>query len=333
MAPPPSAVQDLSKTGDILTMHSKDGHFHRQKSTFRSFITPSSIPNSPFPAARDRYLLYINLTCPWAHRTNIMRSMKHLEPFIQLVTMDYEFGPEGWFFSGRDGTDAKDPLYGYTKIKDLYLRADPEYDARYTVPFIWDKEKETIVNNESSEIIRMFESAFDEFLSEAEREEAKGGNGLYPEHLRKEIEEFNEWVYDRINNGVYKTGFAATQEAYESHVVPLFEALDRVEKHLSEKGHHPYLFGKSITEADVRLYTTLIRFDAAYFTLFKCNIRMIRDESHYPKLHWWLRNLYWNHEEFRSTTSFEQFKKGYVKTAKTNIVPFGPVPHILPLDP
>ncbi|KAL8801198.1 MAG: hypothetical protein Q9182_004647 [Xanthomendoza sp. 2 TL-2023] len=336
MALAPSAteapLQDSSQTGSVFKMHSKDGHFHRQKSTFRSFITPSNVPNSPFPAEKNRYVLYINLTCPWAHRANILRSFKHLEPLIQLVTMDGELGPEGWFFSGRDGTDSRDPLYGYTKCKELYLHADPKYNARYTVPFLWDKKTETIVNNESSEIIRMLESAFDEFLPEIEREESKGERGLYPMHLREKIDEMNEWVYEKINNGVYKTGFAATQEAYESHVIPLFEALDRVEKHLTEAGDSPFLFGKSITEADVRLYTTLIRFDAAYFTLFKCNVRMIRDERHYPRLHHWLRNLYWNHEEFQTTTHFEQFKKGYVKAIRREIVPVGPLPHILPLD-
>ncbi|KAL8948570.1 MAG: hypothetical protein Q9222_005256 [Ikaeria aurantiellina] len=244
-------------------------------------------------------------------------------------------GPSGWFFSGQHGSDARDPVYGYTHLKQLYLHANPQYEGRYTIPVLWDKEKETIVNNESAEIIRMLETCFDEFLPEDEREEVKGEKGLYPLHLRKEIDEMNEWVYEAINNGVYKTGFAATQEAYESNVVPLFEALDRVERHFAEddgRKHHPYLFGKHITEADVRLYTTLIRFDAAYFTMFRCNVRMIRDEAHYPRLHWWLRNLYWNHEAFRATTNFDLIKKGYVQASKGNIVPYGPVPHILPLE-
>ncbi|KAI4132554.1 MAG: hypothetical protein LQ338_000653 [Usnochroma carphineum] len=326
------SIQDSSKTGNVYTMHSKDGHFHRQHSTFRSPITPSSVPDSPFPAAPDRYVLYVSMICPWAHRALILRRLKHLDSLIQVVVMDYELGPEGWFFSGRDGTAEKDPLYGYTKCKELYLHADPQYDARYTVPFLWDKANETIVNNESSEIVRMLETAFDEFLPESEREATKGEKGLYPEHLRSEIDQMNEWVYDKINNGVYKTGFAATQEAYEAHVVPLFDALDRVERHLQDPEHQPYLFGQHITEADVRLFTTLIRFDAAYFTLFKCNMYMIRDEGHYPRLHWWLRNLYWNHEEFRETTDFEQLKKGYATAIKGAIVPVGPVPHIMPLS-
>ncbi|KAL8700899.1 MAG: hypothetical protein Q9201_005194 [Fulgogasparrea decipioides] len=330
--PANSAIEDSSKTGSIYTQASSDGHFHRVPSSFRSYILPPSSTNPPdFPAAPNRYIIYICLTCPWAHRANIVRSLKKLEDVIELVVMDYEMGPEGWFFSGRDGTAEKDPVYGFTKVKDLYLKADPDYKGRYTVPFLWDRERETIVNNESSEIIRMLETAFDSFLPEEEREEAKGEKGLYSEHLRKEIDTFNDWVYDGINNGVYKTGFAATQEAYESHVFPLFEALDRVEKHLEDPAHRPYLFGKYITEADVRLYTTIIRFDAAYFTMFRCNIAMIRDESRFPKLHRWVRNLYWGHEAFRKTTNFEQLKKGYRKATKEEIVPVGPLPHILPL--
>lgn len=323
---------DSSKTGNIYTMHSPDGQFHRQTSSFRSFITPSTTPNAPFPAAPNRYVLYVNMGCPWAHRALILRRLKHLSTLIPLAVMGFELGPEGWFFDGKHGTDAKDPLYGYTTCKELYLHADPGYKARYTVPFLWDKVCETIVNNESSEIVRMLETAFDEFLPESEREAAKGEGGLCPAGLKGEIDEMNGWVYERINNGVYKTGFAATQEAYEANVVPLFEALDRVERHLRDEWHRPYLFGEYITEADVRLFTTLIRFDAAYFTLFKCNVRMIRDESYYPRLHWWLRNLYWKHEEFREMTDFEQIKKGYVKAIKGTIVPVGPLPHILPLE-
>ena len=325
-------VEDSSKTGSVYKMASKDGHFHRQASSFRSFITPSSTSDAPFSAAKGRYVLYLNLGCPWAHRANIMRKLKHLESTIQLVVMDYELTPEGWLFTGRDGSAEKDPLYGYTKAKELYIHADPHYKGRYTVPFLWDKQKETIVNNESSEIIRMMETAFDELLPGEDREESKGDAGLYPPKIRAEIDEFNEWVYDKINNGVYKTGFAGTQEAYETHVVPLFEALDKVEKHLEDPIHRPYVFGEYITEADVRLFTTLIRFDPAYFTMFKCNLRMIRDEKYYPRLHAWLRNIYWRNESFKSTTAFEQFKKGYVKATKQQIVPMGPLPHILPVE-
>jgi glutathionyl-hydroquinone reductase len=169
---------------------------------------------------------------------------------------------------------------------------------------------ETIVNNESSEIIRMFYDAFDNYLPVGMQEKSKGESGLFPPHLRDEIEEMNDWVYNTVNNGVYKTGFASTQQAYEDNVYPLFKSLDRLEEHLEDPAHHPYLFGKYITEADIRLYTTLIRFDVAYFTIFKCNLKMIRHD--YPRLHQWLRTLYWddgsernNGDAFKITTRFE----------------------------
>ena len=193
-------------------------------------------------------------------------------------------------------------------MRDLYEKADPGYEGKYTVPVLWDKKTETIVNNESSEIIRMFYSAFDGLLPEHLREEKKPGGGFYPEHLRKEIDEMNEWVYMTVNNGVYKCGFALTQDAYEANLYPLFESLDRLEKHLGESGHHPYLFGEHVTDVDIRLYTTLIRFDVAYYSIFKCNLKMIRHD--YPRLSRWLRNLYWdggkilNGHVFKDTTYF-----------------------------
>jgi putative glutathione S-transferase len=167
----------------------------------------------------------------------------------------------------------------------------------------------TIVNNESSEIIRIFYDAFDKLLPSEKREESKGEAAFLPPHLAKDIDAMNEWVYDAVNNGVYKTGFATSQQAYNEHVSKLFQSLDRLETHLGEPGHHPYLFGQHITEADIRLYTTLIRFDAAYYTLFKCNIKMIRLD--YPRLHEWLRRLYWDESErtsggvFKKTTNFD----------------------------
>jgi putative glutathione S-transferase len=168
---------------------------------------------------------------------------------------------------------------------------------------------ETIVSNESSEIIRMFYTEFDAFIPEHLREASKGDKGLFPEHLRKEIEAMNEWVYDDLNNGVYKTGFAQSQEAYEEHVYPVFKALDRLEEHLGQPGHGSYLFGDHITEADIRAYTTILRFDVAYVTIFKCNLKMIRYD--YPRLHDWLRNLYWDESRttnggaFKSTVDFQ----------------------------
>jgi glutathionyl-hydroquinone reductase len=219
---------------------------------------------------KDRYCLYINLGCPWAHRTNLVRSLKGLEPFIELILCDFELTKDGWLFTGEHGSAENDPLYGFTALKQLYLKADPNYEGRYTVPVFWDKRTETIVNNESSEVIRMFSTEFDHLLPEKMREVNRPGGGFYPEHLRMEIDEMNQWVYHTVNNGVYKTGFATTQEAYESNLYPLFESLDRLEDHLSKPGHSPFLFGENITEADIRLYTTLIRFDVAYYNIFKC---------------------------------------------------------------
>jgi putative glutathione S-transferase len=199
----------------------------------------------------------------------------------------------------------------------------------------------------------MFYSAFDEFLPEQEREATKGKAGFFPQHLQSEIEDLNAWVYETVNNGVYKTGFATSQKAYEENVYPLFKSLDRLEEHLSQPGHSPYLFGEYITDADIRLYTTLIRFDVGYYTLFKCNIKMIRHD--YPRLHEWLRKLYWDESErtkggaFKRTVRFDQvsgslfvyvnltnadhlqIKSGYAQASRVGIVPAGPLPDILPL--
>ena len=211
-------------------------------------------------------------------------------------------------FSGRNGSPSAEPLYGFTNLKQLYLKADPNYQGRYTVPTLWDKKQHTIVNNESSEIIRMFYTAFDSFLDPQYREVNRPGGGFYPEDLRGEIDAMNEWVYNTINNGVYKCGFATTQEAYDANVYPLFASLDRIEKHLGDPAHQPYLFGENITEADIRLYTTMVRFDVAYVPIFQCNIRDIRHG--YPRISRWLRNLYWDDSDrtnggvFKKTTFF-----------------------------
>lgn len=289
---------------NVFKQAGPDGQFRRQPSQFRNFI--SRDPSADFPAEKDRYVLYITLGCPWAHRTSLVRSLKGLEDIIQLVVGDYEMSSEGWWFSGRRGTAEKDPLYGFTTFKQLYWKADPKYDKRFTVPILWDKKKETVVSNESSEIIRMFYTEFDHLLPEELQEKNKP---MLPENLRSEIEEMNGWVYDTINNGVYKTGFAGKQEAYEQHLYPLFDSLQRLDEHCAQPEHQPYLFGEHITEADIRLYTTLIRFDVAYFTMFRCNLKMIRHD--YPNLYRWLKTVYWdegketNGGAFKKTTAFD----------------------------
>lgn len=214
-------------------------------------------------------------------------------------------------------------------MKQLYLKASPEYVGRYTVPVLWDKKTETIVNNESSEIIRMLYSEFDDLISPEMREDSKQGGqaGFYPEHLRGEIDAMNDWVYHKINNGVYKCGFATTQNAYDENIYPLFESLDRVEAQLADpqacRGG-PFLFGNHMTEADVRLYTTIARFDAAYHTIFMCNLKMIRHD--YPRIHRWLKRLYWNTSNvangqvFKETTAFEVYRYGYIRARQRQVM-------------
>lgn len=260
-----------------------------------------------FPAEQGRYVLYINYGCPWAHRANLVWTLKGLQDIIQRVVLDPELSPDGWFFSGRWGSAEKDPLYGFKYLKELYFKADPLYQGRYTVPTLWDKKKETIVNNESSEIIRMLYTEFDDFLPETLREVNRPGGGFYPEELRSEIDAMNAWVYPQINNGVYKAGFATSQESYLENIYPLFEALDRIEAHLGQAGQ-PFLFGDHITEADIRLYTTIARFDVAYYLIFRCNLKMIRHD--YPLLDQWYRRLYYDNSEltrgaFKQTTYFD----------------------------
>lgn len=281
---------------------------------------------------------------PQAHRTILTRALKSLEPVIQLILTDVELTENGWLFTGRNGSLRADPLYGFTSHRQLYTKADPNYTGRYTVPVLWDKKLHTIVNNESSEIIRILYDSFDEFLEPDQREVNKPGGGFYPPHLRQEIDAMNDWVYNTINNGVYKCGFAKTQEAYDTNVYPLFKSLDRLEAHLANPAHQPYLFGGQITEADIRLYPTLARFDVAYHNIFNCNLKSIRHD--YPRLSKWLRNLYWDESDrtvggaFKKSTYFEIYKYGYLKAQARVvlgvpdapiIVPRGPIPDIQPL--
>jgi len=299
------------------------GAFKRAPSSFRNFIQAGG----EFPPERDRYHLYVSYACPWASRTLIMRKLKGLEDIIPVTVVSPRMGTDGWPFASVDqfpGADA-DPLYDSRHVKDLYLRADPAYSGRFTVPVLWDKKGNTIVNNESSEIIRMLNTEFNALVS-AEKAQLD----LYPAPLRADIDGVNEWVYDRINNGVYKAGFANSQEAYQGAVVPLFESLDRVEAMLKDK---TYLVGDRLTEADIRLYVSIVRFDPVYVTHFKCNIRTIRNG--YPNIHLWMRRLYWQNDAFRSTTNFDHIKTHYFwshpHVNPSRVVPLGPVPNIEPL--
>ncbi|CZT20280.1 related to ECM4 protein (involved in cell wall biogenesis and architecture) [Ramularia collo-cygni] len=312
----------------------KSGEFKRQTSQFRNFISKEA--GAEFPAEKDRYHLYVSYACPWAHRTLIVRKLKGLEDFITFTSVHWHMAEKGWRFATPSEKDLPgentipDPLHeGFTHIQDVYFESDPNYASRFTVPTLYDKKAKKIVSNESSEIIRMLYHEFDHLLLEGKSKDLD----LLPEDLQKEIEETNEWTYNDINNGVYKSGFATTQEAYEKAVTTLFKALDRAEAHL-EKSSGPYYFGERVTEVDVRLFTTIIRFDAVYVQHFKTNLRDIR--SGYPALHKWVRHLYWNNPAFGSTTDFTHIKGHYTQSHKQinpfGITPLGPVPAILPLD-
>ena len=260
---------------------SSGGRFERKAPQFRNWITadgsagPSGDPG--FKAEADRYHLYVSLACPWAHRTLIFRALKGLEKMLPISSVHWYMADSGWTFATGDGV-IPDTVNDAEYMYQIYTAAMPDYSGRVTVPVLWDKQNSTIVSNESPEIIRMFNSAFD-------NAGAKEGD-YYPQALRAEIDSLNERIYDTVNNGVYKCGFATTQEAYEEAVVPLFDTLDWLDERLSAQR---YLTGSDITEADWRLFTTLVRFDPVYVGHFKCNIRRIED---YPNLSAYVRDLY-----------------------------------------
>ncbi|KLO09833.1 glutathione S-transferase [Schizopora paradoxa] len=318
-----TTTRDVSDQSDITKMkRNPDGSFNRAPSTFRGTIEKGGVHEPE----KGRYHLYVSYGCPWAHRTLVTRKLKGLEDFISVTTVSPRMGKDGWPFAKVDPFPGAedDPFHDSSHLKDVYLRAQPDYEGRFTVPLLWDKKLEKIVNNESSEIIRIFNTAFNDLLPAG-----KAAIDIYPEAHRAEIDEINEWVYDMLNNGVYKSVFATTQEAYEKAVVRVFEALDRLEKILEGKD---YLVGDTLTEADIRLYVTIARFDVAYYGLFKCNFRTIRNG--YPAIHLWLRKLYWNRPEFKDTTNFVHIKTGYYSSLKVNpnnIVPLGPIPNVEPL--
>lgn len=284
----------------------RDGAFDRPVSQFREWVTADG--SSGFPAAPGRYHLYVSLACPWAHRTLIFRRLKGLEEVIGVTVVDPLMGDEGWEFS-----EAPDPVNGARYLHEIYTQADPICTTRVTVPVLWDKEWGTIVSNESAEIIRMLNSAFDAY--------GRGELDFYPEDRRPQIDEINAFVYHRINNGVYRSGFAQTQAKYEEAFDELFEGLKAVETML--EGHR-YLAGDRITEADWRLFTTLVRFDAVYYSHFKCNRRRIID---YPHLWNYTKELY-QVPGVAETVSLDHIKRHYYGSHPglnpTGIVPKGP---------
>lgn len=296
---------------------STGGRFVRSESQLRNWITPdgSAGPSGEggFKAEPGRYHLYVSLTCPWAHRTLVMRKLKGLEDMVGVSIVNPYMGENGWSFEPGPGVVA-DPVGGADYLYQVYLRARPDYSGRVTVPVLWDLERGTIVNNESSEIIRMFNSAFDGVG-------ARPGD-YAPAELLPEIDAINARIYDTVNNGVYKAGFATRQEAYEEAVTQLFATLDELEAKLSRQR---YLVGERITEADWRLFTTLVRFDAVYYGHFKCNLRRLVD---YPALWAYTRELYqW--PGIADTVDFGHIKGHYYRSHPTinptRIVPLGPV--------
>lgn len=293
------------------------GRFQRQDSRFRNWVTAdgSAGPTGDggFKAEAGRYHLIVSYACPWAHRTLIVRRLKKLEPLISLSVVDPLMLERGWEFKNRDGGTA-DPLFGAQTLAEIYVKADPQFTGRVTVPVLWDKAQGRIVSNESAEIIRMFNSAFDDLTGST--------LDLYPADLRAEIDALNARIYDAVNNGVYKAGFATRQDAYEEAVTALFAMLDELEARLSTRR---YLMGDRQTEADWRLFTTLVRFDAVYVGHFKCNIRRIAD---YPNLQAYLKDLY-QVDGVKETVVFDHIKRHYYMSHPTinptRIVPAGPL--------
>lgn len=294
----------------------KDGKFIRRESKFRSWVTPDGEAgpsgDGGFAAESGRYHLYVSYACPWAHRTLIYRKLKGLEDHISVSVVHPIMPKESWLFGGYPGATA-DHIHGYKRLADLYKHADPGYDRVVTVPVLYDKQRELIVNNESSEIIRMLNRVFNQW--------GKANIDFYPRHLRAQIDEINPFVYDKVNNGVYKVGFATKQQAYEEAYVELFSAMDQLEQRLSQQR---YLVGDQITEADWRIFPTLLRFDPVYVGHFKCNKKRLID---YPNLWGYTRDLY-QQPGIAETVNMDHIKTHYY-ASHTSINPNG----IIPLGP
>ena len=295
------------------------GRVQRPDSTLRNWITPDGSPGPTgrggFKAEAGRYHLYIARACPWAHRAAIFRELKGLQGMIGLSVTHWLMLENGWTFETAPGV-IPDEINGARRLHQIYVKSEPKFNGRAIVPVLWDKETRRIVNNESADIIRMFNSAFDGI--------GAAPGDYYPAELREEIDAINKRVYDTLNNGVYKAGFAGAQEAYDEAVVPLFETLDWLELRLSRSR---YLCGERLTEADWRLFTTLLRFDPVYHTHFKCNLKRLVD---YSALWAYTRRLY-QHPAVRPTVDFDHIKGHYFQSHRwinpTGIVPKGPIVH------
>lgn len=300
---------DTDKTG---------GKFEREAARFRNWVTADGSPGPDgeggFKAESGRYHLYVSMACPWAHRTLIFRKLKGLEQHISVSVVHPDMLENGWEFR-PDSEKHRDHLHGLRFLHELYTRAAPDYTGRVTVPTLWDTKKQTIASNESAEIIRMFNSAFNDL------EGVRTDLDFYPAGLREEIDAVNARVYDTVNNGVYKAGFATAQDKYEEAYAALFDSLDWLEHRLSSQR---YLVGDQLTEADWRLFTTLIRFDAVYFSHFKCNRQRIQD---FPALSAYVRDLY-QVPGVAETVDIGQIKRHYYVSQRTinptQIVPVGP---------
>ena len=282
-----------------------DGKFVREDSGFRHWI--ENTPDAKYQPESGRYHFYVSLACPWAHRTLIFRELKQLTSHIDVTVVCPDILKEGWQMG------LPEPLFGHTRLHQMYTQDKADYTGRVTVPVLWDKKTNTIVSNESSEIIRMFNSAFNEVTGNYD--------DFYPEALQSEIDKWNDFIYPNVNNGVYRCGFATTQSAYEEAYESLFDALDKLDQHLDT---HRYLVGGQITEADWRLFTTLVRFDAVYFGHFKCNKKRISD---YANIQNYLKELY-QFSGVKQTVDFYHIKRHYyfshTQINPAQIVPVGP---------
>lgn len=295
-----------------------DGKFKREDSAFRNWITADGGPGpdgqEAVKAEAGRFHLYVSYACPWAHRALIFRHLKGLEDLIPVSVVHPHMLDHGWELKDDFPGATGDPLYAKSYLHEIYTRAKPDYSGKVTVPVLWDTQEEMIVNNESAEVIRIFNSAFNEITGNT--------SDFYPEALRGEIDEMNARVYEPVNNGVYKCGFAESQEAYDENITPLFDTLDWLEARLSDG--RDFLVGNQLTEADIRLFTTLIRFDPVYFVHFKCNLKMIRQ---YDALNAYLQRIY-EMPEVKPTVNFDHIKQHYYYSHKHinpyRIVPQGP---------